>query len=89
MSDCTTRFTFPCPDTGVDIAGTFNHMTGRLDLTPVDTIDNIEPGARRETLAFCEEHEGNYFYLRDVRIALRDAGLNLNLIDEDEDDAEG
>jgi hypothetical protein len=77
MNDCKTRFGFRCPVNGMDVYGVFDHLSGRLDLHPPEgDLRLISPETWADTLAFCAEHEGNYFYLRDVRDALRGAGVD-------------
>jgi hypothetical protein len=72
--DCKTRFRFTCPGTRAFIHADYDHMTGKLDLTVYE--DDLADSDEAETaVAFIAEHEGNYFYIRDVRNALVKAGV--------------
>lgn len=76
INDCKTRFRFRWPNTGVHVNATYDHLGGRLAL-------ELEPGDRQSAtkdewvIAYsaCQDLEGNYFSMRDVRSCLREAGV--------------
>jgi hypothetical protein len=66
-------FRFRCPTAPqVEVHADYNRLTGRLLLVP-DLAGGAK--ARQAAVAFCEEHDGNYFFMRDVRDALVKAGV--------------
>jgi hypothetical protein len=78
-----TTFRFVCPDGGADIAGTFDHMTGRCVLVPRYNPDDLDEDRCRQAPDFCDEHDGNDFYMRDVRDALEGDGVDMSTFQED------